>query len=547
MQAKEKSIQIDYLIDLVLKNRWLIIIPFCLSMVVGILLIFVLPKIYEAHTLIRVKPQVVPSEYVQPIVTSDIESRINSISRQILTRTNLEKIINQFNLYMEPEFEDMFMEDKVADLRHRFEVDVHETEKRSRSLASSIMFTITFSWPDSELVASVVNFVATLFIDENRRAREEQATDTSAFLDDELGPMRRRLEKVEEKIRDFRNKHMGELPEQLPTNLRTLDQLQLQLDKTKDSLRSATDQLRILESQIKTSENIIIEPSDGSIDTEEEGEVLSLTLLKQQLAALQTSYTDRHPDIIRLKSRIAELEAKLASGAYVEATPETFTLSPDQDLNQARFYREIMQTQNSLKLKHAETKMNIKNLQLEIVEIKEKIDEYQQRIENTPALEQELQALQRDYHNVRDSHNYLLSRKLEANISVNMEKKQKGEQFEIIDRAYVPGQPISPNLKIIFFITLFLSANIGCGLVLLKDYLDDSLRRLEDIEKELKISVLAMIPKIYNTRDFRKIRLRKVMTVFTLLLSVSLFAGFTILAFIGPETTVEAVKNFISS
>jgi hypothetical protein len=128
-----------------------------------------------------------------------------------------------------------------------------------------------------------------------------------------------------------------------------------------------------------------------------------------------------------------------------------------------------------------------------------------------------------------------------------MEKKQKGEQFEIIDRAYVPRQPISPNLKIIFFITLFLSANLGCGLVLLKDYLDDSLRRLEDIEKELKISVLAMIPKIYNTRDFRKIRLRKMMTVFTLFLSISLFAGFTILAFIGPETTVEAVKNFISS
>ena len=108
MEEKSGTFQIDHYVELVLKHRWLLIIPFCLAMVIGITLIFVLPKVYEASTLIFVRPQNVPTDYVQSIVTSDIESRINTISQQILSRTNLEKIINQFNLFMEPGQENMY-------------------------------------------------------------------------------------------------------------------------------------------------------------------------------------------------------------------------------------------------------------------------------------------------------------------------------------------------------------------------------------------------------------------------------------------------------
>jgi len=310
-EQKSGTYLIDHFIELVLKHRWFLIIPFCLSMVIGIILLFVLPKTYEASAFILVRPQSVPTDMVQSIVTSDIESRIQSISRQILSRTNLKKIITQFNLFMEPEQEKLHIEDKIALLRDQVDISIQEYGE------SANMFSISFSGPNPEQVAPVVNGLAALFIDENLRVREEQSLGTTTFLEAEIQPMRRQLENVEQKIQEFRNMHMGELPEQLGINLRTLDQLRVQLDKTKDSLRSTKDGLIILESQMKANQNIIIEPSDSNVVGEESGEVMSITLLKQQLEALQASYTDRHPDVIRLKNKIADLEAKLASGEYL--------------------------------------------------------------------------------------------------------------------------------------------------------------------------------------------------------------------------------------
>ena len=538
MEEKSGAYQIDHFIELALRHRWFLIIPFCLSMVIGIILLFVLPKTYEASAFIMVRPQSVPTDMVQSIVTIDIESRIQSISRQILSRTNLKEIITQFNLFMEPEHEKLHIEDKISLLRDQVDISTQAYGE------SANMFSISFSGPNPEQVAPVVNGLAALFINENLKVREEQSLGTTAFLEAEIQPMRRQLENVEQKIQEFRNMHMGELPEQLGINLRTLDQLRVQLDKTKDSLRSTKDRLIILESQMKANQNIIIEPSDSTVVGEESGEVMSITLLKQQLESLQASYTDRHPDVIRLKNKIADLEAKLASGEYKMASPEIFKLSPGREnAAAARFYENIMQKQNQQMVRHAELKVKIKNLQLEIGEINVQIDEYQRRVENTPALEQELQSLNREYQEIKTSHNYLLSRKLEANISVNMEKKQKGEQFEILDRAFEPRTPISPNLIIVFLLTVFLGVHLGGGLVFLKDFFDTSLKSSEDIERDLGISVLATIPKIRSKKDFMKRKLRKVMTVCSLLIATCLFAGFAVLAFIGPETTIEIIRD----
>jgi polysaccharide chain length determinant protein (PEP-CTERM system associated) len=538
MEEKSGAYQIDHFIELALRHRWFLIIPFCLSMVIGIILLFVLPKTYEASAFIMVRPQSVPTDMVQSIVTIDIESRIQSISRQILSRTNLKEIITQFNLFMEPEHEKLHIEDKISLLRDQVDISTQAYGE------SANMFSISFSGPNPEQVAPVVNGLAALFINENLRVREEQSLGTTAFLEAEIQPMRRQLENVEQKIQEFRNMHMGELPEQLGINLRTLDQLRVQLDKTKDSLRSTKDRLIILESQMKANQNIIIEPSDSTVVGEESSEVMSITLLKQQLESLQASYTDRHPDVIRLKNKIADLEAKLASGEYKMASPEIFKLSPGREnAAAARFYENIMQKQNQQMVRHAELKVKIKNLQLEIGEINVQIDEYQRRVENTPALEQELQSLNREYQEIKTSHNYLLSRKLEANISVNMEKKQKGEQFEILDRAFEPRTPISPNLIIVFLLTVFLGVHLGGGLVFLKDFFDNSLKSSEDIERDLGISVLATIPKIRSKKDLMKRVRRKVMTVCSLLIATCLFAGFAVLAFIGPETTIEIIRD----
>lgn len=533
MEEKSGIFQIDHYMELALKHRWLLIIPFCLALVIGIVLAFMLPKAYEASTLIFVRPQKVPTSYVQSLVTEDLNSRINTISQQILSRTNLEKIINQFNLFMDSGQEDMFMEDKVASLRNRISIDLQATGRRAEADA----FSISFSGPDPELITRVVNGLSALFIDENLRGREAQATGTSDFLEQQLETMRQRLETVEQKLRDYREANRGELPEQLESNLRALDRLQMQLTERQESLRSAKDRRAILENQIQAAKDMG-KPEETVALTEESGEAMTLAQMKQQLVHLQTTYTDRHPDIIRMKGRIAELEAKINSGE-IAATQSTSVQPSDSRTHNYAQNLNIEQVKQ-----RTELKLEIRNLSGDIAKISREIQEYQQRVENTPKREEELVSLQRNYQNIQETYNSLLNRQLEAQIAVNMEKKQKGEQFQIVDRAQVPRNPVSPDMKKLFLITMAMGLGLGGGLIFLVDYFDSSFKRSADIEKDLGISVLATIPKIYQTRDFRRKKIRKVMTAFSLLVTVCLLGSFAAIVFVGPETALEMVKDF---
>ena len=535
MEENSGTFQIDHYVELALKHRWFLIIPFCLALAGGIAAAFVLPKAYEASTLIFVRPQKVPTSYVRSIVETEIEARINTISQQILSRTNLEKIINQFNLFMAPDQEDMFMEDKVESLRERIAIEMQARGRRKETDA----FSISFSGPDPELVARVVNGLSALFIDENLRVRQAQATGTSEFLEQQMETMRKRLVMDEQKLREYRKIHMGELPEQLESNLRALDRLQMQLSEKQKSMRSAKDRINILENQIKASRDMM-KPAETVTVTEETGEAVTLVQMKQQLVHLQTSYTERHPDVVRLKGKIAEMEAKINSGEIAASQPGGVQQSGSgTNTYAANLYNDQVR-------QRAELNQEIRNLNSDIAKINQEIQVYQKRVENTPKREEELLSLQRDYENIQESYNSLLNRQLEAQIAVNMEKKQKGEQFQVIDRAQVPRNPVSPDMKKLFLITVALGLGIGGGLIFLIDYFDSSFKRLEDIEKNLGISVLATIPKIYHTRDFRRKKMRKGMTAFSLLITVCLFGSLAAVTFIGPEATIEMVKGVIN-
>jgi uncharacterized protein involved in exopolysaccharide biosynthesis len=182
MQKLAEGLKPKEIIEIIIKRRWYIIISFCLSMIAGIYLAFTLPKIYSAQTMILVQPQRVPDDYVKSVVSTDIDSRINTISQQILSYSNLEKIIEDFGLYTDPGSEDMFVEDKIGGLREGISVDLIRRGRRSDVDA----FSISFKGKDPEKVMKITNALSSYFIDENLRVREIQAVGTSDFLDEEL-------------------------------------------------------------------------------------------------------------------------------------------------------------------------------------------------------------------------------------------------------------------------------------------------------------------------------------------------------------------------
>lgn len=488
---------------IVSRRRFIILAALCASIIPGIMLTQTLSKTYKAETLILIDPQKVPANFVKSIVSTDVNSRINTISKQILSASNLEKIIKQFELFSSPEAKKMFHEDKLESIRNRIDIKLI---KASRGAGA---FSISYVGRDPENAAKIVNTLSSLFINENLKQREEQAMGTSHFLKEELAAKEAKLQAVEQAVKEYRKQYMGELPEQLESNMRMLDRLHLQLSEAYKNLVAAKNR----QLQIRNSMGISGQLGNGDDSRmADPAEAAQLDTLKRALARFEENYTDKHPNVIITKSKIMALEKRLASVSTPSETIPAVRQPP----------------QNS---ELADVNQEIRTLALEIAQTNKKIKSYNERIENTAKRELELLSLQRDYENIQSSYNSLLNRKLEAEISVNMEKKQKGEQFRILDKARVPEKPFSPDLKSVFMVTIFVGIAIGGLIVFLLEFLDTSFRRPEDVELDLGMPIIGKIPQATIIQPSLIPVFNMAMTVSSIVITALLFTGFAMLSF----------------
>ena len=513
--------------QIVLRRRWWIIIPFLLTILIGTGLSLKLPKVYQASTLILVQRQRVATSYVQEIISIDVEDRIRTITQQITSWTNLEKVIKEFNLYNEPG-RHMFMEDKIQNLRKRIQVDVSGTGRRGANA-----FEIFFTGKHPKQIAEIANALASYFITENLKLREDQAIGTSEFLTDELETIRRRLMEKEEGLKIYRKRYMGGLPEQLETNLRLLERIQQQIVTNQENLREAENRKLMIQQQIAEAAEMrrsstIIPVTPGR----EAEQPMSLDQLKTQLASLEARYTQRHPDVVHLKEKIADLESKeKADSEEVQEVPES---------------RGITQAEINLVNQLREIELAITNLKTEAAQLHSQMKWYQTQVEDTPKREQELMSLNRDYRNIQETYNSLLSRKLEAEIAVNLERKQKGEQFRILDPAKTPIRPFKPNMQRILLMTVGLGFALGCSLAYLRETMDTSFRRPEDIEEVLQIPIIASLPFTYNAKELRRLKRKKILTVASVGLTFLLLGVVMVLSIKGVDSTVNFIKNIFA-
>ncbi len=516
------------------RRRWIVIIPLCLSLLVGIYLVFTLPMIYKAETLILIQPQKVPEDYVRSVVSADIDTRLNTISQQIMSRSNLEKIIQQFQLFAGPEYEKIFMEDKIENLRERISVDLIRQSKRKAADA----FAISFKGQDPQIVASVTNGLARYFMDENLKVRETQALGTSDFLEDELVSIREQLETQEEALKRYRETYMGGLPEQLQTNLRILEGLQIQLNIKNESLRYAKNNLILIEKQIEEDRQNRAQQGQGASGTDngtfKSEDQVWLEQLNRQLETLKMNYTNRHPDIVRLKDQIKDLEDKIARNAEDQTSPATTGGKSTGDSG-----REDMKYSEREELKY-----QIATLLQKIKKIERQLAYYQTKVEDTPKREQELLSLNRDYKNIKNVYDSLLARKLESDISVNMEKKQKGEQFRVLDMAHVPQNPSEPDMGKLFIMVIGAGLGIGAGIIFLLEYFDTSFRKPEAVEAFLELPVLSTIPRLYQPRELKLQRINQISTIFSVVVTLGLVASFAMLIFKGVEPTLALIRQY---
>jgi polysaccharide chain length determinant protein (PEP-CTERM system associated) len=490
------SFEISMYLDIARRRKYWIIIPFLAVLLGGMAYLLITPKLYEAKTLILVQTQSVPKDYVRSVVAEGVAERLTTITEQVTSRTNLEAIIREYGLAGEID-ESINLDGLVQEVRRRITISIDTGEDQgrrgskkpdqtSRSFGTAA-FTISFLGEDPEKVMQVTNALASKYIAENLELRETQVKGTTAFLGDELESVRKRLMDKEEELKAYRERYMGALPEQLNPNLATLQRLQLRADQISRDLSDLENRKFLtqqnLEEMRKTGQTATFSTGKG-------WEVKDLPFLKSELIALEARYTGNHPDVVRLKRAIETLEAM---------QKETASIAKSGALPKGE--QALVQQLNNIDLDIAKARTEMRLIQGEM-------SVNQKRIEDTPKREQELVSIDRDYKNLKELYSSLVQRKLEADIALNMEIKQKGEQFRILDPATRPTYPVEPNIKKILLVVLALGLGLGGGLVYLVEVMDTSYKTPEEIEKELELPILVSIPFRRTEREI-KIRKRK--------------------------------------
>ncbi len=541
MQQNQLPITPDQVIDILLRRKWLVIVPLCIALTGGLFMTFYLPRTYFSSTTILVQAQRVPGEYVKSIVSTGISERISTISQQIMSRTNLEKIIDQFGLFETPDSRGVFLEDKIKSLRRKINV------KLSRAKGSASSFKISYTGTEPERVMRIANTLASFFMDENLKLREAQAVGTSEFLNSELEKTRKMLIKREQKLSDYRAKYLGGLPDELDSNLRTLDRLQLQLTDKQSMLRQSKIALTTLQGHISeqrrlaaTAASSSVTPSGEVIVVENEDEI-SLRKVEKHLGNLLLKYTEQHPDVIKTQSMLERLKIKIANTTAENKIP--LSTPENRMANQTSPSTPILTIQQKMQL--SQLKNEISTIKSDISKINENVKSYEKQVEDTPKREQELLSLKRDYANINGVYSSLMDRKLEAELAVNMEKKQKGEQFRILDHARIPEKPVTPNVEKLLIFSMAAGLGLGGAIIFLLEMFDGSIRREEDIETELGLKVLASISPLRQARDILKQRIDWFFFVLTTMYAGVVLCIFVVLNMKGINKVIVFVRSFI--
>ena len=472
------NINIEYYMNLAVRRKWWIIVPVLLSILAGAVYIKITPKSYKANTLILVQAQKIPTSYVRPTVTESLRSRLHTITQRVYSRTNLEKIIEQFDLYANNRGKKPTAE-MVENLRQKINVNLRG---RGRTQA----FEISFVWHDPKTVAGVTNAIASQFIEQNLKVREDMAMGTTAFLENETEKMRHEIETREKNLEIFKREHMGMLPDQLQSNLNILSQLKQELNNLEVRMQTERKQSVMLQKQMQLVQAAQTQSSDLiEIVPDEAGRMQSedITYLESQLRQLRLRYTEKHPDVIALKRKIALIQQTHAAGK-----DENGSSTPELLDNPLAYQKD------QIKFQLDETNRNIKSCQKRIREIKKEIQAYNNRIERIPEVELELTKLTRDYSTMRSRYQSLLQKKIDARMAEELERRQKGEQFKVLDSAIIPEKPFKPDVKKVMLIALMAGLGIGCGLAYLREIMDGSFYSTEDLEAFLGTKVLVSIP-----------------------------------------------------
>jgi succinoglycan biosynthesis transport protein ExoP len=492
-QKPSEGIEFERYFALMRRQCWHFLLPLFFGWLAVWAASWVMPSVYRSGTLILVEQPTVPQQYVVSNVNGSIESRLDTITQQILSRTRLLRIIEKFGLYAKSQ--NANPDELVERMRKDIEIELVRSPGREQLTS----FNIYYSSGNPRVAQKVTGELTSFFISENLEVRQQQSENTTTFLQKQLEEAGKELAEQEEKVREFKDKHLGELPGQLASNLQILGGLQGQLQTEEDALNRAKQQNAYLESLVgqyrtlqtttpKTGGTVLV--GLPALDQE-------LDRLRAQLADLSSHYTDRHPDVRKLKEQIAKTEnMKQKIEADLKAR------APDSPADTSTDVREsmpgpMMELRSQLKANQIE----INNRQSAIKELQARINDYQGRLNQAPVREQQLTDLTRGYDQTKADYDSLLRKKNESELATSLERQQQGEHFRILDPPNLPTKPYSPNRLKLFGIGLFAGLVLGVGFSAGAEIIDDRIYNEKEFKAIIPVNVITEIPPLVTPEE----------------------------------------------
>jgi polysaccharide chain length determinant protein (PEP-CTERM system associated) len=474
----------------ILKRRWWIIaIPAIIFPLVGFAITFLVQPEYLSQTLVLVEQQKVPESYVKAVVTEDLSGRLASMKEQILSRSRLQPIIERFNLFANA---GLSMDDRIDKTRKNIGITPIQSEiARTNGLPG---FFISFRANDPRTAQLVCGEIQSLFVSENLSDRAASAAGTTEFLKGQLADAKAKLDEQDAKLRKFQQTYVGKLPGAEASNINMLTTLNTQLDAATQAIARLEQNKSYVESMASLQQQNQASQAGEHGSSTPQAQQVELQQLLSQEADLTSRYTDDYPDVVSVRRKIKELRDKMDKAPAPAAPTAASTPKPADTMA-------ALQLRAQLKAMDQEIAMKKRDQ----AAIQAQLHLYQERVASSPEVEEEYKAITRDNQTAQTFYDDLLNKIQTAKMATDLEKRQQGEQFRVMDEPNLPEAPFSPKRSV--YIAGGFAIGLGLGLLIVGtlEYLDTAVRSERDIWAFTKLPTLGVIafngePELVNSR-----------------------------------------------
>lgn len=510
-----RTLDVEDYIDILRRHKGWIFGPFLLTLVASVVGVYLWPDSYVSTAVIKVTPQQVPQSMVPSAINQLMTDRINSMEQTILSRTVLTTIINTFGLYQK-ERSRMPIEDVIEQMRKMVQIlPVATVGGVGREVPA---FAVQFTYENRYTAQRVTQDLVSRFIDQNTRDRGNTVFQTSQFLKDQADQAKKELDDIENKLTAFRIENNGHLPDQVSSNMQSLQSLQMNITTLDNGVSRAEENKMQLQTELRIAKERLAtlqkEPTENMVAAQMQQKSARLAEadreiegLDQQLAVFRQHYTDKNPDVQTMLARlagarkrrddIAKEDAATAAAALAAQLKEPAPLrqlSPGAQKEARDLEQNIQRIQSSLEAKDIE----IENANRDLKRTSEAVKNYQGRIESVPVGERQYGDIIRDREVAKDKYLSLQLNYSKALLAADMEGRKEGELLELLDPASLPQNPAEPKRPVIISVGAGLGLLLGIVIAGAREIKDTSLKNLKDVRAYTQMAILGSIPLLEN-------------------------------------------------